>query len=325
MTGTRHRWLTLSAALLSLGSLTFWTSPSRADVEIERARAGWSVVSTSERGVMVDQHAMYVDGALFIATRFRKTTTALHWHTGSTDPRGAAARLAADSGPRIDWSHEGAVGVIGAFNGGFKQSDLQGGTKADGILLQGLVVGDATIGINTQGQVGIGVWGRDFPSASFSAISYRQNLTLLVDHGAIPVRVSQSPSLWGKVITNYFATPRSALGVDALGNVVYLASMNGVLPLTVARALVAVGVVSGLQLDINPYWPILGLSTTRPLHRSTDPWPYRLPGSAQSPKVYSSGWSRDFFVVLANGGRCLVSTPGLTKGASAQPVSAICP
>jgi hypothetical protein len=65
-----------------------------------------------------------------------------------------------------------------------------------------------------------------------------------------------------------------------------------------ARALISAGAIEAVELDINPFWPILGMSRHR-LHHITQRFGFSLPGSKHRPEVLSTGWSRDFFVVMA--------------------------
>jgi hypothetical protein len=90
--------------------------------------------------------------------------------------------------------------------------------------------------------------------------------------------------------------------------------------------LIASGAVTGMQLDINPDWPILGASFS-PLHGEGS-FPVQLPYSEHNPSVYETGWTRDFFVALAEPGNwsCSWSSRGLTGPpgtAQPQPLSLV--
>jgi hypothetical protein len=88
------------------------------------------------------------------------------------------------------------------------------------------------------------------------------------------------------------------VGLDAAGNVVYVATMGKCLPGELAQAMVQAGLVKAMELDINPYWPILGMSPT-PIFQPVGGFSTILPGSEHSPHVFIDGWTRDFFVVTA--------------------------
>ena len=297
-------------------------STTTTSVPLERAQAGWSVESRSRRGVMVDFRNVTVDGAIFRVVRFRAKTTLLRWHVGSIDPlKHALAPL--DAGPSIDWASEGRAGVVAVFNGGFKQVAGAGGAVVDGVNLNPLVRGDMTIAIDRAGHWAVGVWGAiTFPPRGFAAISYRQNLgpMVLAQRVTAPA-TSSNVNQWGSPLHNQPLTARTGLGVDRAGNLVYVATMTRVLPIALAHAMVASGVVTGMELDINPYWPILGASRT-PMHEAGRRFSVQLPSGLHSPSIYETGWLRDFFVVLAEPARwtCHWQSVGVRTGLThAQP------
>lgn len=265
----------------------------------EARQPGWTTVSASSRGVMVDFRDLIVGGTVFRAIRLRARTTLLRWHVGSSDPN-AWAEAPADAAPRIDWPTEGPAGIVAAFNGAFKQSANAGGAVVDGVVMIHLVVGLMTIALDGAGHWEIGAWGaNNFPTKGFHPISYRQNLGPLVLHGVVtPGAASSNWRQWGSPLNNNPLTARTGLGVDGNGNLIYVATLTPVMPATLASALVRAGVVTGMELDINPYWPIVGASV-RPLHTSAGQFAVQLPGSFHNATIYANGWERDFFVALA--------------------------
>ncbi len=290
---------------------TTTTSTTTTTVPAEAAETGWTVVATSARGVMVDRREVTVSGAVFTVVRFRQRTTALHWHAGSEDPPRQTG-LPADSGSHIAWGTENVTGIVGVFNGGFKAGSDAGGILADGLKLKGLAANDATIAIDTAGKLHIGMWGHGtIPLAPGNAVAYRQNLPLLVLHGApTPLALSPSWGVWGAPLHAQPHQARTGIGVDAAGNAIYVATMAGVMPADVARAEVAAGVQTGMQLDMNPYWPIMGAGPR--VFTPAGGFPLTLPGSKHSPTVYFHGWTRDFFSVIAepNAWTCNISYAG---------------
>jgi hypothetical protein len=276
---------------------------------------------------MVEYRNIRIGADTFRALLLDARTTLLRWHVGSTDPN-HFAEVPKDAGPSIDWSSEGPPGVVAVFNGGFKQSAFAGGSMADGVTLVPMIRGLMTIALNAAGHWEMGTWGSaGFPTKGFRAISYRQNLAPLVLKGALtPASAAKHWARWGSPLNNKPLEPRSGLGVDAQGNLIYVATMNDVLQSQVGEALIAAGALTGMQLDINPYWPILGASFT-PLH-AKGRFPVQLPYGEHNPSVYETGWSRDFFVALAEPGNwsCSWSSPGLTRApgvAQPQPLSLV--
>ena len=156
-----------------------------------------------------------------------------------------------------------------------------------------------TIAVDAAGHWAMGVWGApDFPPKGFEPVSYRQNLVPLVLDGAPTPAASGPVGAWGSVLGPSPAVARTGLGEDARGNLLYVATMDPVLPIQLARALVKAGAVSAMQLDINPYWPILGV-TRAPVHGAHAGYPLQLAGSHHDAAVYNTGWIRDFFVAMA--------------------------
>ncbi len=292
----------------------------------ERPQAFWKVLSDSRRGVMVDFRNIKVGGVVFRALRLRARTTLLRWHVGAGDP--IAWRLAPrDAGSSIDWANEGPAGVVAVFNGAFKQAAKAGGAVVDHVVLEPMLRGYMTIALNRWGHWEMGVWGaRNFPTPGFGAVALRQNLAPLVQNGRLTrSALTTNWRFWGDPINENPLTARTGLGVDAKGNLIYVATMTGILAPTLARALVIAGAVSAMQLDINPYWPILGASAA-PVHRSAT-FTHQLPGQEHSSGVYSTGWERDFFVALAqpDSWTCAWASPGLrpTPGPQPQPLRTV--
>jgi hypothetical protein len=277
---------------------------------------------------MVEYRNISVGGVTFRALLLNARTTLLRWHVGSTDPN-LADEAPVDAGPGIDWRSEGPPGVVAVFNGGFKQSANAGGSMVDGVTLVPLVRGLMTIALDASGHWEMGVWGSvGFPTENFRAISYRQNLAPLVLKGSLtPAGASPAWQEWGSPLNSEPLEPRSGLGVDMKGNLIYVATMQGVLQTQVGEALIKAGATTGMQLDINPDWPILGASFS-PLHSAGGRFPVQLPHSEHNPSVYETGWTRDFFVALAEPGNwmCSWSSQGLTGRlgvAQPQPLSLV--
>jgi len=317
------------------------TTTTTTTIAKEKKQAGWTVISSSKRGVMVDYRLLVIPesqsttttstssvapGAEFTVLRMRARTTLLRWHSGTQDPP-TTTTLPYDMGPHIDWASEGLAGVVAAFNGGFKKAAKAGGAISDGIALEPLVRGDMTIAINAQGHWEMGPWlAKGFPTKKFRAISFRQNLLPLVLKGVVAPTVTTNPMAWGDPLRHVLTQPRTGLGVDANGNLIFVASMTGVLPSQVGAALVSAGAVSGMELDMNPYWPIMGAASA-PLHTQTGKFTLQLKDSQHSAGVFATGWQRDFFTVMAEPDKwtCNWQSPGLGTGTAvvAQPLSPV--
>ncbi len=303
-----------------LTSTTTSTVPVTPATRPERPEPHWTVLSSSTRGVMVDFRNVKVGTVVFRAIRLRARTTLLRWHVGAGDPNAWRA-APPDAGPAIDWANEGPAGVVAVFNGAFKQAANGGGAVVDHVVLEPMVRGDMTIALNAAGHWEMGVWGaHNFPTPGFGAIALRQNLAPLVQRGALTASAQTTNwKFWGDPLNENPLTARTGIGLDAQGNLIYVATMTGVLAPTLGRALIAAGAVTAMQLDINPYWPILGASAN-PLHRR-GVFSVQLPGAEHNASIYETGWGRDFFVALAepNSWNCSWTAPGLSAHPGAQP------
>jgi hypothetical protein len=294
----------------------------------ERPQTNWKVATASSRGVMVDYRMIDLAGVQFRTIRLRARTTVLRWHVGYLDPPTRAGQIPADASSSINWPNEGLAGVVAVFNGGFKVAAKAGGSMVDGVTLSPLIRGDMTLAISAAGHWKMGLWEPGFPGPTFHAIAYRQNLSPLIANAKVTsVALSTNPLIWGSPLNNRPLEPRSALGIDVRGNLVYVATMTGVLPSQIASALLAAGAVEGMELDINPFWPVVGASF-HVLH-SPGIFPVQIPNSEHNPTIYSTGWQRDFFVAIAEPGdwNCSWTSIGLgrlTGVAQPQPLHRVC-
>ncbi|NBV25845.1 MAG: hypothetical protein EBR99_00790 [Actinobacteria bacterium] len=194
---------------------------------------------------------------------------------------------------------EGLDGVLGAFNGAFKLSAGAGGLKVRSAVLAPFKPGFATIAIDKDGQVAMWSGAAYQAPAGFAGVVFRQNLQFLVERGSVSVQAKNpSQSLWGATLGAEARQSRTGVGLDSSGNLVYVATMAKCLPAELAQAMVQAGLDKGMELDINPHWPILGM-TPRPVHQPVGGFTVTLPGSQHSPFVFVEGWIRDFFVVTA--------------------------
>lgn len=140
--------------------------------------------------------------------------------------------------------------LLATFNAGFKFHDTPGGFFEDGRSSRPLVDGLATATISSSGALQVGALG---PEVSLGAgtTEARQNLHLVVDDGAPVAGLSANGSgRWGTAHNQGQYTWRSGLGVDAAGDLVYVAG-NGLDLVHLADALVEAGAVRGMELDMH--------------------------------------------------------------------------
>jgi hypothetical protein len=143
------------------------------------------------------------------------------------------------------------AGLVATFNSGFKQAEAQGGFYADSRSAQPLRDGAASLVIDRAGRISVDAWGRDV-RMSPDVVAVRQNLALIVDNGApVPGLDVNSDHRWGSAKNQLQYTWRSAVGVDARGNLFYVGG-NQLTLVSLARALADTGAVRGMELDIHP-------------------------------------------------------------------------
>jgi hypothetical protein len=143
--------------------------------------------------------------------------------------------------------------LLATFNSGFYEADATAGFYANKTLYFPMVNGLATVVSYTNGTTDIVIW-EDGATPGPDVVMARQNLPLMVDGGAVTV-ATNVPSEWGVTLGGVPAVWRTGLGIDVKGNLIYVAAPAQTAA-SLARILVQLGAVRGMQLDINPEWPI---------------------------------------------------------------------
>jgi hypothetical protein len=143
--------------------------------------------------------------------------------------------------------------LLATFNSGFYEKDAAGGFYVHSTLYFPMVNGLATVIEYTDGSVDVVKW-QGGPSPGPNVVMARQNLGLLVDNHAATA-ASTIPTQWGVTLGGVPAVWRTGLGIDDRGNLIYVAAPAQTAA-GLADILVKLGVTRGMQLDINPEWPI---------------------------------------------------------------------
>jgi hypothetical protein len=215
----------------------------------------------------------------------RAGTTVGHLVAGTAQPGGS------------DWPGDAAVPsgdvpeLVATFNSGFKLADISGGFYLGGRTAKPLRNGQASLVIDNRGQVTVGQWGRDV-SMNASVVAVRQNLALVVDGGRpVDGLAGNAHGRWGTARNQLQYTWRSGVGLDARGDLVYVAG-NSLNLTMLATAMADAGIVRGMQLDIHSgmasfasWRPGSGGSVAHKL----------LPGMSRSADRYLVADQRDFF------------------------------
>ena len=199
---------------------------------------------------------------------------------------------------------------MAAFNGGFLMKDARGGYYTEGRLIRQLRPGAASLVIYADGRVDIGAWDSDIGETA-DVVSVRQNLVPLVAAGR-PTPQAASPrwQAWGSTCgatSCAHSVPgiehqwRSGLGITAGGALVYAAG-PALDPLQLAQLLVRAGAVRGMQLDINPNWPVFVAYDPPGGHGRAAPSNGRrlVSSTVQGPATFfKARWARDFITMSA--------------------------
>ena len=172
-------------------------------------------------------------------------TTRLALYPGLSDPNVATPRGSGEVPSGQRWR------LLATFNSGFKSSAGAGGFLLNGRVDDPLAAGLGTLVEYHDGDLAILNWqGRTKPDELVLA---RQNLPPLVWGGRASTRVSDVP-LWGATLGGGVAVWRTALGITAQGDLVYVAA-GAQTPASLAALMIEVGSVRAIELDINPEWP----------------------------------------------------------------------
>jgi hypothetical protein len=220
-------------------------------------------------------------------------------YSGSISPGGTSWKLTAP----VQAAQAGTL--VAAFNGGFKMADAHGGFYSEGRMAYPLVRGAASLVIYAGGSVTVGAWGTDV-AWSRSIVAVRQDLVPLVAGGRPTAAAIGDWRAWGDTCGSHSCAAsvpgvehqwRSGVGVTADGALVYALGPD-LAPLQLAQLLVRAGVVRGMQLDINPNWPVFASYTPAGNGRAAPSNGSRLLATVQGPVTFfDSQWARDFFTM----------------------------
>ena len=185
-------------------------------------------------------------------------------------------------------------GLVATFNSAFKVKDSLGGYYQNGVTIKPLVAGKASLVIYSDGHLDIGSWGTE-ATMNQNVRSVRQNLSLLIDNGRESPDLNKSVlAKWGWTVKNAHFVWRSGIGVDASGNVIYVAG-NSLSVQSLADLLKTAGAVRAMELDINAQW--ISYMWYKISHTNSNLVPFKLVTFDRPANRYLSPSSRDFFAV----------------------------
>ena len=221
---------------------------------------------------------------------FDQQLVGLVLHSGTVDAGTAGWRY----GPTIAGRERGHL--IAAFIGGFRLDTGAGGFESDGRTGSPLRAGLGSVVTYVDGYTDIGSWKRELPAPGRGVVSVRQNLTLLIDRGAIAPTVD-CLACWGATLGGVSDPARSGLGITADGRLVWAGGEH----LSVgqlAGAMLGAGVVRAVELDINPEWVAAYVYGHRGGTGPLAPVPI-VPAQPGVPGQFLVPYSRDFFTIVA--------------------------
>lgn len=230
--------------------------------------------------------------ALAAAVWMDPSTTRLVYAPGTEQPGGSGWAW----GYTIPQSQR--AGLVAAFNSGFKFKDITGGVVTEGRTARPLVDGQAALVIYADGHTDVGVWGGDLTMTP-EVVTVRQNLDMIVAGGrpVDGVATSAAAPAWGKARWQLQLTQRSGIGMTADGVPVYVAGTD-LTTATLADALVKVGAVRGMELDIHTKQSTFNFFTPAPGTAAGVTGTKLLPAMQRPADRYLIPDQRDFFALV---------------------------
>jgi hypothetical protein len=192
--------------------------------------------------------------------------------------------------------------LLAVFNSAFKYKDGQGGFSVNGNVYTPLSAGMGTLVGFDDGRVDIKRWSGGSPGKH--VVLARQNLPMIVDNGRPNPDLNTNGARWGWTLGNAVRVWRSGVGVDAQGNIIYVAAPQQTV-MSLAASLISAGAVRALEFDINTAWPTFnyyrqpgGQSPVKFLPNPQNPGPtrYLVPDDRDFFAVYTRNKNGDFAV-----------------------------
>jgi hypothetical protein len=179
------------------------------------------------------------------------TRTDLAYYPGRYEPPSAVAR-----GPMmvpVDQRYR----LLATFNGAFTHVDTNNGSAVNGHTNEPLIDGNATLVGYRAGTVDIVKW-TGGPMAPANVAWARQSLTPILWDATLNPELNTDPNSiqWGYTLGGVTFTPRTAVGVDAHGNAMFVVASEATV-ISLAQILKHIGAVRGMEFDINPDWHTL--------------------------------------------------------------------
>ena len=183
--------------------------------------------------------------------------------------------------------------LVAAFNGGFRFDNEPGGYVTEGRTVRPLLAGQATLAIDRNGRLFVGEYGRDLNNDGRWE-SLRQNLPLIVDNGVSQAMLKPGTN-WGRNYHNVIYVTRSAVCLRGDGHYAYV-TVGPVDARMLGDALVVIGCLRAIELDINGTWPTFVSFHQGARGQQTPMFLDRRMGG--NPNRYLTGSSKEFFAAF---------------------------
>ena len=219
---------------------------------------------------------------------FDHTRTQIGYYPGRYEPPNAAVR-----GPMMV-PYDQRSRLLATFNGGFTYTDGNNGSADNGRTNEPLADGNATLIGYRDGRVALVKW-TGGPNVGPDVAWARQSLAPIVWNGKLNPQLNDNPNSpqWGYTLGGLTRVWRTGVGIDARGNLIYVAADFQTV-ITLAKILQHAGAVAAMEFDINPEWHTLITYT----HGSHGLIPTMIgPNPMQAPDRYLVPDDRDFFAV----------------------------
>ncbi len=187
--------------------------------------------------------------------------------------------------------------LVAAFNAGWRQRDAPGGVYTEGRTAVDLVDGKASLVIYADGHSDIGSWGNPLTMTP-DVVTVVQNLDpIVVDSHPADGLATGGSHRWGTTRHQNQFTRRSGLGITANGALVYVSGTE-MTTSSLAQALVQVGAIRGMELDIHNDHPTFNFFSPAPTNPDLVTGQPLLPNQFRPATRYLQSDQRDFFAVL---------------------------
>jgi hypothetical protein len=172
---------------------------------------------------------------------------------GSQEPKSDDPKLVYERRARIPDEHQATV--LAAFNGGFMTEHGGYGMKVDGVVLVHPKPSACTLALYKDGSMRIASWNK-LAASEADMLWYRQAPQCMYEAGKIhPGLIGGAGLKWGATLDGDTVIRRSAVGLSADRQILYVSITNHTTARALADAMHHAGAVDVAQMDVNWSYP----------------------------------------------------------------------